>query len=59
MSDSAMFIDGVDSTWQVWSNVILDKLIVNEDHYSTERSKIIYVVNRVEDDAQKTVVIRR
>ena len=54
-----MFIDDVNPTWQVWSNAILNKLIVNEDHYSTERSKIIYVVNRVEDDAQETVVIRR
>ena len=59
MPNSAMFIDDIDPTWQVWSNVILNKLIVNEDHYLTKRSKIIYVVNRVEDDVQKTVVIRR
>ena len=38
---------------------MLNKLIINANHYSTKRSRIIYVVNRVEDKIVKIVTLRR
>ena len=57
--DSAMFTNDDDPTWDVWFNAMLNKLIVNANHYSTERSRIIYIVNRVEDKTVKIVTLRR
>ena len=54
-----MFTNNDDSTWDVWFNAMLNKLIVNTNHYSTKRSRIIYVVNRVEDKIIKIVTLRR
>ena len=54
-----MFINDDDPTWDVWFNAMLDKLIVNTNHYLTKRSRIIYVVNRVEDKITKIVTLRR
>ena len=59
ISDPAMFTNDDDPTWDAWSNAMLNKLIVNADHYSTERSRIIYVVNRVGGKAAKIVALRR
>ena len=38
---------------------MLNKLIVNANHYLTERLRIIYIVNRVEDKIIKIVTLRR
>ena len=54
-----MFTNDDDPTWNAWFNAMLNKLIVNANHYSTKRSRIIYVVNRVEDKIVKIVTLRR
>ena len=59
ISDPAIFTNNDDLTWNAWSNAMLNKLIVNANHYSTERSRIIYIVNRVEDKTAKIVALRR
>lgn len=59
MPDPAIFTNGEEPTWDNWSNQILDKLSVNEDHYPSQRSRIVYIFTRVGGDAAKLVNIRR
>jgi len=55
LSDSLIFIETDDSIWKTWSIKIADKLNVNANHYSTEKIHIVYVIFRLEDDADQQI----
>ncbi len=55
LSNSLIFIETDDSTWKTWNIKIADKLDVNANHYSTEKICIVYVIFRLEDDADQQI----
>jgi len=59
LPDSLIFIGTGDSTWETWNTKIADKLDANADHYSTEKIRIVYVVFRLEGDADQQTYAKR
>ncbi len=59
LSNSLIFIETDDSTWETWNIKIADKLDVNANHYSTEKIHIVYVIFRLEDDADQQIYAKR
>ncbi len=57
LSNSLIFIETDDSTWETWNIKIADKLDVNANHYSTEKICIVYVIFRLEDDADQQIYV--
>ena len=55
LSNSLMFIETDDFIWKTWNIKIADKLNVNVNHYSTEKICIVYVIFRLEDDADQQI----
>jgi len=55
LSNSLIFIETDDSIWKTWNIKIVDKLDVNANHYSTEKIHIVYVIFRLEDDADQQI----
>ncbi len=55
LSNSLIFIETDDSIWKTWNIKITDKLDVNVNHYSTEKIRIVYVIFRLEDDADQQI----
>ncbi len=55
LSNSLIFIETDDSIWETWNIKIADKLDVNANHYSTEKIRIVYVIFRLEDDADQQI----
>ncbi len=55
LSNSLIFIKTDDSIWKTWNIKIADKLDVNANHYSTEKIRIVYVIFRLEDDADQQI----
>ncbi len=55
LSNSLIFIETDDSIWKTWNIKIADKLNVNANHYSTEKIRIVYVIFRLEDDADQQI----
>ncbi len=53
--NSLIFIETDDSIWKTWNIKIADKLNVNVNHYSTEKICIVYVIFRLEDDADQQI----
>ncbi len=53
--NSLIFIETDDSIWKTWNIKIVDKLNVNANHYSTEKIHIVYVIFRLEDDADQQI----
>ncbi len=53
--NSLIFIETDDSIWETWNIKIADKLNVNMNYYSTEKICIIYVIFRLEDDADQQI----
>jgi len=53
--NSLIFIETDDSIWKTWNIKIADKLNVNANHYSTEKICIVYVIFRLEDDADQQI----
>ncbi len=53
--NSLIFIETDDSTWETWNIKIADKLNVNANHYFTEKIHIVYVIFRLEDDADQQI----
>ncbi len=53
--NSLIFIETDDSIWETWNIKIVDKLNVNVNHYSTEKIYIVYVIFRLEDDADQQI----
>jgi len=59
LSNSFIFIETDDSIWETWNIKIADKLDVNANHYSTEKIHIVYVIFRLEDDADQQIYAKR
>ncbi len=59
LSNSLIFIETDDSIWKTWNIKIADKLDVNANHYSTEKIYIVYVIFRLEDDADQQIYAKR
>ncbi len=55
LSNSLIFIETDDSIWKTWNIKIADKLNVNVNYYSTEKICIVYVIFRLEDDADQQI----
>ncbi len=53
--NSLIFIETDDFIWKTWNIKIADKLDVNANHYSTEKIHIVYVIFRLEDDADQQI----
>ncbi len=53
--NSFIFIKTDDSIWKTWNIKIADKLDVNMNYYSTEKICIVYVIFRLEDDADQQI----
>ncbi len=53
--NSLIFIETDDSIWETWNIKIADKLDVNANHYSTEKIHIVYVIFRLEDNADQQI----
>ncbi len=59
LSNSFIFIETDDSTWKTWNIKIADKLNVNVNHYFTEKIRIVYVIFRLEGDADQQIYAKR
>ena len=59
LSDSPVFTDEKNLTWEVWETKIQNKLKVNADYYSTALSQIAYIESHVEGDAAEHIYARR
>ncbi len=55
LSNSLIFIKTDDFIWKTWNIKIADKLNVNANHYFTEKIHIVYVIFRLEDDADQQI----
>ncbi len=55
LSNSLIFIETDDFIWETWNIKIADKLNVNVNHYSTKKIYIVYVIFRLEDDADQQI----
>jgi len=53
--NSLIFIEINDFIWETWNIKIADKLDVNMNHYSTKKICIVYVIFRLEDDADQQI----
>ncbi len=53
--NSLIFIETDDFIWKTWNTKIADKLNVNMNHYFTEKIHIVYVIFRLEDDADQQI----
>ncbi len=54
-SNSSIFTDEDESTWDSWRVKIDNKLQTNVDHFDNENICIIYVISRLEDDAAEHI----
>ncbi len=53
--NSLIFIETDDFIWETWNIKIADKLNVNANHYFTEKICIVYVIFRLEDNADQQI----
>ncbi len=58
-SNSPIFIDTDEFTWESWIIKISDKLDVNANHYSIKKLRIVYVTFRLDDDADEQIYAKR
>jgi len=54
-SNSSIFIDEDESTWDSWRVKIDDKLQTNVNHFDNENICIVYVISRLKDDAAEHI----
>ncbi len=59
LSNSSLFTDEKESTWNDWQEKIRDKLEINADHFDINRAILIYVHFRIEEDAVKAILAWR
>ncbi len=58
LSNSLIFTETDDSIWKTWNIKIADKLDVNANHYFTEKIRIVYVIFRLEDNADQQIYVK-
>ncbi len=54
-SNSSVFINEDESTWNSWRVKMNDKLQTNVNHFDNENICIVYVISRLEDDAAEHI----
>ncbi len=54
-SNSSIFTDEDESTWNSWRIKMNDKLQANVNHFDNENICIVYVISRLEDDAAEHI----
>ncbi len=54
-SNSSIFIDTDEFTWKSWIIKISDKLNINMNHYFIKKLHIVYVIFRLDDDADEQI----
>ncbi len=54
-SNSFIFTDEDESTWDSWRVKMNNKLQINVDHFDNENICIVYVISRLEDDAAEHI----
>ncbi len=54
-SNSSIFTDEDESTWNSWRVKMNDKLQTNVNHFDNENICIVYVISRLEDDAAEHI----
>ncbi len=54
-SNSSIFTDEDESTWNSWRVKMNDKLQANVDHFDNENICIVYVISRLEDNAAEHI----
>ncbi len=54
-SNSSIFTDEDESTWDSWRVKINNKLQININHFDNENICIVYVISRLEDDAAEHI----
>ncbi len=54
-SNSSVFINEDESTWDSWRIKMNDKLQTNVNHFNNENICIVYVISRLEDDAAEHI----
>ncbi len=54
-SNSSVFIDEDESTWNNWRVKMNNKLQTNVNHFDNENICIVYVISRLEDDAAEHI----
>ncbi len=59
LSNSSLFTDEKESTWNDWQAKIRDKLEINVDHFDINRAILIYVHFRIKEDAVKAILAWR
>ncbi len=57
-SNSSVFINEDESTWDSWRVKMNDKLQANVNHFDNENICIVYVISRLEDDAAEHIFAR-
>jgi len=57
-SNSSVFFDKDESTWDSWRVKMNDKLQTNVNHFNNENICIVYVISRLEDDAAEHVFVQ-
>ncbi len=58
-SNSSIFTDEDESTWNSWRIKMNDKLQTNVNHFDNENICIVYVISRLEDDAAEHIFAQR
>ena len=58
-SNSLIFIDEDESTWNSWRIKMNDKLQTNVNHFVDETICIVYVISRLEDDVAEHIFAQR
>ncbi len=58
-SNSFIFTDEDESSWEDWRNKMNDKLIVNVNQFNDEIICIVYMMSRLEDDVTKHIFAQR
>ncbi len=58
-SNSSVFIDEDESTWDSWRIKMNDKLQANVNHFDNENICIVYVISRLEGDAAEHIFAQR
>ena len=58
-SDSIVFTESDDSTFENWYFNMMNKLRTNENHFDSKQTKTAYVIQRTDDEAVKHVNVYR
>jgi len=56
LSNSSLFTDETESSWDDWQEKIRDKLEINVNHFNTDKVILIYIYFRIDENAVKATL---